>query len=244
MKRFLIMCFFVFLITGCTSEVNITIDKNNIEEKITVIGSDQSEYDEIKNWNGFPLTLYYDQELENPFSSGVKENGVKYYSVENNENEKKVNASATFTLQDHVRSSLIRGCFEFYNIVDSDNNTKIFSTSNGLICNFTDFKIIVYTPYEVVNSNAHEIDSENHTYIWKVNSSNERDISVYLEIDFSEDDLANEKDSPHDDYTNNDNNKDLNISGTIIFCLVAFIIIVILVIVIILRKKQKKMSAV
>lgn len=244
MKKILIICFFVFILTGCTSEVNITIDKDNIEENITVIGSNQSEYDEIKNWNGFPLTLYYDQELENPFSSGIKENGVKYYDVENNDVEKKVNAVAIFTLKDHVKSSLIRGCFEFYNIVDSDNNTKIFSTSTGLICHFTDFKIIVNTPYKVVKNNAHEIDSDNNNYIWNVNNSNERDISIYLEIDFSEDDLEKEKDIAHDDYTNNDNNKDLNISTTIIFSLIAFIIIVILIIVVILRKKQKNISSV
>lgn len=241
MKKIFVLIVFVFCLTGCNGVAKINIEKDEITENITVYSSNDSEYAKVKNWNGLPLPLYYDQELENPFSNNKeKEKGVRYYNVNFDDTSKIAKATASFDINNHTRSSFIRGCFKYYNISENDG-TIIFSTSLGLICSFTNFDVIISTPYKVVNNNAEKVDKVNNTYTWNINESNSKDISIYLEVDFSK--KYNETDS---DIISDDSSDAIfdgkETSNNVVFIVIAIIIILSLITIFVLKNKKNKIS--
>ncbi len=186
MKKIYILSLLAFILCGCSATMNINLEKNSITEEVNVQASNDTEYTEIKNWNGFPLTLYYDQELSNPFNTSEKENGVPYYNTEFNDNDKTAKVTGVFNFTEHTRSSIIRNCFKYYEIRKVDNkNIYDLYTSHGLICDFNNFDINITTPYKVINHNADSFNSETNTYTWKITKSNSQNANVFLEVDFT-----------------------------------------------------------
>ena len=242
MKKVVLIVLVLIGLTGCSATANINIDKDKVTEKITVTGSSKSEYSEIKKFS--PVTLYYDQELDDPYGN-EKESNVLYYDISTNDSTKTAVASASFDLSQHTRSSMVRGCFKYYNIVDNNGNT-VFSTSNGLICRFTNFDIVVSTPYLVVSNNATKVDTQNNIYTWKVNNSNKENISVYIEIDFSK--KYNEKDDNTSSSSNTSTNskkevkQNKNVSSGLVFIAIVVIVAITIAIIIILRNKKNKLN--
>ena len=238
-KKIFIMFIMLIITTGCSSKVNINIDRNRIDEKVSIVASDNSEYNKIKNWSGFPVTLYYDQELSNPFSN-EKEEGVLYYDVNMNDSAKTMTASASFTLANHNRSSLVRNCFKLYNIASRGGKT-VFSTSRGLICNFNQFQLIINTPYTVAVNNADKVDSETNTYIWNINKSNAKNTSIYLEVDFSKryNEKSNNtggKSTPQNETTT------ISISKKLIYIIIAIVATMIVLVGVYIYKKKREAS--
>ena len=186
MKRIYLLLIGLVLLTGCSSTVNISIDKNTITEKVKISESNYTKYNQIKNWNGFPAPLFYDQELNVPtwMPNREKESGVSYYEVSENNSNKTLEITGSFSLKNHNRSSLVRNCFRFYNVITEGQKT-IFSTSKGLTCSYRNFSVVVSTPYVVLNNNADGVDKEHNTYTWNINSSNAKKVGIYMEVDFS-----------------------------------------------------------
>lgn len=208
MKKIYALLIGIVFLTGCSATANISIDKDSILESIKVFEQDPNNYNKYKNWNGFPVPLYYDQELKEPLwmQNRKKEAGVSYYDVKNDDNNKTIEITGKFKPNNHNRSSLVRNCFKLYNVINEDSKT-IFSTSKGLTCAFKNFNIIVSTPYTVVTNNADKVDLENNIFTWNINSSNAKNASVYLEVDFSkkykEDEVTNEDDTTEQESESN-----------------------------------------
>lgn len=200
MKKIYALLIGIVFLTGCSATADISIDKDSVVENVKVSEQDIDKYNKYKNWNGFPVPLYYDQDLKVPLwmNDREKESGVSYYDVKNDDNNKTIEISGKFKLNNHNRSSLVRNCFKLYNVINEGSKT-IFSTSKGLTCAFKNFDIKVYTPYTVVTNNADKVDYENNIYTWNINSSSAKNASVYLEVDFSkkykEDQVTNEDDT-------------------------------------------------
>lgn len=240
MKKALILIIFVFLLTGCSSVMTIDIDKDSITENVKIISSGDAEYNKVKNWNGFPLTLYYDQVLSNPFSSSKeKESGVPYYNVNFNDDLFTTSIEGNFNLKEHPRSSIIRNCFKYYNVV-SDGDIYTFSTSHGLICSFTNFDIVVNTPYAIVSNNADSFNEATNSLVWHFNRNNSTGKGVYLELDFSKKVLGEENADGVDSTT--DTKKIMN--KTILFYVIIIFVMIVLVAIYILKKKKDKSSVI
>lgn len=186
MKKIYILLIVVLFLTGCSSVVNISIDKNSVAETVNISESNLSRYNAIKNWNGFPAPLYYDQNLDTPMwmPNREKESGVSYYDVVSDDQNHSLKITGNFNLEDHTRSHLVRKCFRFYNVIPEGQKT-IFSTSKGLICSYRKFSIVVSTPFVVLNNNADTVDKDNNTFTWNVNNSNYKNVGLYMEVDFS-----------------------------------------------------------
>lgn len=241
MKRKIFLIAALILLTGCSANVNINVDKDKIKENIEISSSNMSEYNSIKNWKGFPLPLYYDQELENPFSSGKKEDGVPYYEALHNPSNYSTSVTGEFAFKEHTRSSIIRNCFSFYNISENNNN-YIFSTSNGVICKYNKFKLTVTTPYVIVENNANYFDKENNSLTWNVNESNARKTSIYFEIDFSkkanpdDETNSNSTDTTLDNKSGNETNSSID---KVIYIIIGLVVISITILFLLKRKKDK-----
>ena len=86
MKKILLLILVVFALTGCHATVNLDIDKNSVNEKISINASNMSEYSKVKNWNGFPLETNYDDFMDNYLQTEkTKKSGVRYYNVSSND---------------------------------------------------------------------------------------------------------------------------------------------------------------
>lgn len=246
MKKYFILIITTFILTGCSATANITIDKDKISEDIKIISNSTSEYSKVKNWNGFPLPLYYDQDLNDPFSDHrTKESGVKYYDVTFDDNNMTTKVSGNFNYKEHVKSSIVKNCFKLYNIT-KDGTIMNFSTSEGLICDFSNFNVVVKTPYKVIDSNAKEIREDENIYIWKINNSNKNNIYLQMQIDFSQ--KYNEEKNSQDNYKDVNNNEKQKITNQnqnsyiIVLLVIVTILLIMIVAIIILAIKKKKAS--
>lgn len=239
MRKYLILIITILALSGCSATMNINIEKDKITENIEIRANNQSEYNKIKNWNGFPLTLYFDQELSNPFSdSKEKESGVPYYNTSFSDTEMKANIKGEFRFDEHVKSSAIRNCFTLYNIV-SEGNIYTFSTTPGLTCSFTNFDIVVTTPYKIIDNNATIFNKATNTLIWRINDSNHDKISMYLEIEIS--------DENNEDQANQEDNDSIldnikNTNSSILVIIVGIVFVSVIVVFFILKNKKKKIS--
>lgn len=237
MKKYIVIFLIVFLLTGCRSVTNISIDKNVVTEEVTIRADNASNYEAYKNWKGFPVPLYFDQELDDPMwlPNRKKESGVSYYSVSPDDNNNVLKVSGKFKLKEHTRSSLVRNCFQFYNIIDEGDKT-IFSTSKGLTCAFNNFSIVISTPYLVTSNNANSVDEANNRFTWNVNSSNAKNFGIYLEIDFSK--------KYNENQSSNTNNKNKNTEENKLYAYLAIPIAIILIALstVYLHKKKRNLS--
>ncbi len=243
-KRIFVLLIVVLILTGCKATVNVNIDKNSVSEDVVVRAESNSEYNQARNWIKTPLPLYYDEDLENPFGDHTeKERGVKYYSTKADPQTKRVTGHAKFSINDHMKSSLAKNCFRLYNITE-DGDVKVFSTSKGLICYFTNFDIVVTTPYKVISNNAHSVNANSNTFVWHVTKANARTVSVFLQVDFSQKynevkkDNSNTENNTHEDKpTNTDRTTLYLVLGGIVFVIVLITFCVLMV-------KYKKNSGV
>ncbi len=245
MKKLLLLIISILFITGCTANINIDINKDTVKEEYTIYGNN-SDYNEIKETATYPTPLFYDAEVENPYSpTGKKQSGIQYYDSKYDDTNKKVTITGTFNLKEHIKSSVVGNCFQYYNITDDDETGETtFSTSSGLTCEFNKFTLRIKTPYKVTQNNADSVNSAENIYVWKFNDKNSNNKSVIITINFSETyNGQNNNQNPNvdnntDDTTTNETKKDSSLTPIIIIS----IIIVIIMLAIILKVKQRKVS--
>lgn len=248
MKKLLLLIISILFITGCTANINIDINKDTVKEEYTIYGNN-SDYNEIKETATYPTPLFYDAEVENPYSpTGKKQSGIQYYDSKYDDTNKKVTIVGTFSLKEHIKSSVIRNCFQYYNITDDDETGETtFSTSSGLTCEFNKFTLRIKTPYKVTQNNADLVNNEENIYIWKFNDKNSNNKSIIITINFSE--IYNEQNNnqnPNIDNSTDDTtittNKTKKDSSPIPVIIISVVIAMIIILAIILKGKQKKVS--
>lgn len=242
MKKYFILLTMLFIITGCKANAHITIDKNTVTEKVSIYAEDTAVYNNIKNGGTFPVPLYYDEESEDPIwmPERTKETGVSYYDVNFNDNTKVIDATGRFSIGNYNRSSLVRNCFDLFNVITEKDGTVIFSTSKGLTCDTNNFSIVIDTPYTVLTNNAHRVDNQNNIYTWNVTDSNSDNVSVFMQIDFSK--KYNETAEPSNNNENNyynETEKEKSPNHIVIYIIIGILLITTIIGIIVLNKKRK-----
>lgn len=244
MKKILLLILVVFALTGCHATVNLDIDKNSVNEKISINASNMSEYSKVKNWNGFPLETNYDDFMDNYLQTEkTKKSGVRYYNVTSNDTTFNTIVSSSFTYSGYRNSTIAKNCFKYVNILE-DGNKVIFSTSKGLLCSFYDFDLVINTPYLVTSNNANSVNTETNTYTWNVTKKNTSNFGVFFEIDLSkkykED---NQTSDPTSDVSDNTPDTQSNSDNSILIIIGVLLLIFIIVGTIILITKKRKASS-
>lgn len=236
LKKYSFLVLLLFFLTGCTATVNVTIDKDSVEENIIVKGSNITEYNEIRNWSGFPLEKNYDDYMENYLSvDNNRKSGVSYYDVTNNNETLTTNVSASFNYFEYENSSIVRNCFEYFNILE-EGDMVIFSTSKGLRCNFNNFNIVVNTPYLVTTNNASNVNTSTNTFTWTVGESAPSNFGIFMEIDLSK---------KYNESASNTNNELTESNSTYLVLIIVgilFAIGVIALVLFLLKKKNESSS--
>ena len=240
-KKSILFIVILFCMSGCSAVVNINIDKDSVSEEYLISGN-SSDYKTIKENVSYSLPLSYDAEVENPFSGNTtKEAGIDYYDITTDDTNKKATIRGNFTLNNHTKSNVIRNCFKYYNILGGENSDEmVFSTSNGLTCEFNNFTLNIKTPYKVVASNANKVDEQNNIYTWQSNNKNSKEFGVNLTIDFSQ--KYNETNKSDNQENKNEQQNTKNTNNSFIWIIILIIIIITIIAFIILKNKERKVS--
>lgn len=240
-KKCILFIVILFCMSGCSAVVNINIDKDSVSEEYLISGN-SSDYKTIKQKVSYALPLSYDAEVENPFSgSTTKESGIDYYDVTTDDVSKKATMRGRFTLNNHTKSNIIHNCFKYYNILEGENsNEMVFSTSNGLTCEFNNFTLNIKTPYKVVASNANKVDEQNNIYTWQSNNKNSKEFGVNFTIDFSQ--KYNETNKSDSQENKNEEQNTTNTNNSFVWIIILCIASIMIVTFIILKNKRRKAS--
>jgi hypothetical protein len=165
---------FMILLTGCSVTYEITVDGNFIDETVkiteenTIIGEDvDSELDFI---------IWMNDEFTNP---------IYYYTKE------KVLGAESSGIVFNLKSSydeflsltpFVTSCYSKMTI-DKKDNIIYFNTNGNFECfnEVDDLKLIIKSPFKILNSNA-DSDSNNE-HVWSLRVNNNK--PIIFEIDLS-----------------------------------------------------------
>lgn len=210
----------IFLLTGCQSKIDVTIDKGMINENISITLNDN----ELNTANNVK-----DEIIERVSNYEMDTEVLSYFNIKNY-NKNTINVSKDYNLNNYTWDNLIARCYKTQYINFSNNILKI-STNGGFNCfNKYNLKgevvINLKTSYKVISNNADKY--ENDTYTWNINDNTK---NINLEIDTST--IVNE--------INNNNSKlNIKIDTKVIITILTIIVSLGLIFVIITLNKIRK----
>ena len=179
----------IIFISGCKAEVDLEINKNNINENIEIIFYENNLYPkEAINTsfrNYIPIyasDVIVDTEEDIPFPN------IKYYDKTKKElnNGYIFNYKYNFTFDEYQNARTVKNGFKSYRISkDIINQTISLSTSAEKLIYFEDYplleevKVNIKTNYVVKENNADVIN--NNTYTWILKKDSNKNINMLID---------------------------------------------------------------
>lgn len=181
MKKKIIILLLPLLLTGCTINYDLTINKNSISERVT--GSVEKEEYEIKDTDTSLNTFYVlINEDVNPV---ITEDDLYKKSITNT--GAGIDYEYTYNYKNNYdKSRIINSCFENHLVSETDEYYKIELTGD-FYCLYSDkIDINVTSNYEVIENNANEVNG--NKYKWTISSSDNVNIllTVSKKVEYTE----------------------------------------------------------
>lgn len=169
--KYIIFILIVIVVSGCTSSYNLIIDDDTFKEEINI---------NIEN----ELYQYY------PFSEDNIEfkqyplynNNVDVYNTKviDNDNDKDVILTYSYSPSDFSNSNTINICFENHEFLFDDKYYE-FNLNGHFNCLYEEnININVITNNKVVSNNADSVNG--NVYTWHINQENKDNISIEIKI--------------------------------------------------------------
>lgn len=174
MKKVILIFICLIFLSGCEVTYELTLNDNNITEKLTLIETNSSLFD-VQNDLGWTLRETFDSLLtSDEFSDDIYsvkslnsegQLGVEYYSSE---------------LDDIINSSAINQCYINPQMIEDENIITI-NTGNNFKCyeyyeNLETIKVVFKTNHKVISSNADIV--EDNKYIWNITKEGNKQIEI------------------------------------------------------------------
>lgn len=176
MRRNILMILFVLLLSGCSANYNLTIDKNVFKEELFVDGVS------INDKKSLVLPIEYDVDEYDVDEVKNGDEGFYKYKIGNNN----FSLSYSFNNDNFSYSKLLNSCYKkvFAGYID---NYYMITTTGSFSCfdNYSELdnvKVVIKSQYKLVNSNADSIEGFN--YIWNIDRNN-LDNGIFLQLDTS-----------------------------------------------------------
>ena len=167
--KYFILVFSILLVTGCSSNYDLNIDTESIDEKIT-LNMSKKEYEEN-----------YDTITAN---KSVFDDNSAFYNIEviNNIDNFLVTYTYSYNHEDYFNSLNLNSCF---NEINRDINGSIETISlTGFKCLQGDnLRVIVDSKYKIYNSSAHIVNGNKN--IWDINDDNKDNINISFIVDYN-----------------------------------------------------------
>lgn len=187
MKKILILIIMCFILTGCSTEVNLKIDSENVFEQIKI-------YDLKSN-------VYINNIIKEDIQSNLEafEREYEFYTIK--EFEENGYVGKTYDFNESIdlwwEMSHIRACYDSVDLRKTTTHISL-TTSNEYRCGYlfgaNDVKLIIDSDLTVNSSNADEIVG--NKLIWNITSSNYKNKNIevsYKLIDSKETIKVNEE---------------------------------------------------
>lgn len=176
MKKIL-LAFLIFLVTGCTAQYNLTIDKSKITENVTVALPKSTVTDDqlqpyLQNGNKvYPAST--DSAI---YKSDLTEDSDNYY----------LSYEYSHAYDMFNQSMFAKKCYQEVNLKNNEE-TIFLSTSNQFNCikmedgaYLDNVDVNITTKLKVKSHNADKVNG--NTYTWNINESNYQNKPINLEI--------------------------------------------------------------
>ena len=165
MKKNILLLLFIFLLTGCTIDYNLEIEKNRLVENIsgTVSKEEYELNEEYADANKIYNLLFTDQ---TPILNGTD---VYDKNIENTSDGVKYNFGYIYK-NNYDKSRIINTCFEKVDIREEDDYYYV-DLSGDFYCLYTNkINVNVKSNYVVIEHNADKV--KDNTYTWIIDKNN------------------------------------------------------------------------
>ena len=190
--KILILIIIMFLISGCTAEVNIEIDRNKISESTNITAYENVVYPKEVLRTSFRnyIPIYADDVIVDTLPDQAYPDIIYYQKKETDlGNGYLFNYSYSFNIDEYKEARTIKDSFKSYNVsFNNREETLRLSTDNEGIIYFNDYsqleevRINIKTDYLVKEHNADRIDDDTYTWIFTKDSKK----SINMLIDMSD----------------------------------------------------------
>lgn len=219
----LILVFLIFMMCGCTAEVNLDVSDNKIKESVNITFYQNILYpkDIIKSSFRNYIPIYAEDLIVDTMPDEPADD-IDYYEKKEIDlgDGYKFNYSYTFNIDEYEKARTVKNGFASYDIsYNKDANTLLLVTEKDNLLYFEDYeeleevKINIKTDYPVKENNADEVNGNVYTWIFKKDEPN----NITLVMDTN--DIVDKK-------ANHNNNMTIIsfIIGVIIFILLLFVL--------------------
>ena len=191
MKKMLMLLIFAFLITGCSVNYELNIDKQlNLSENIILNATTDTDVQKILDFNQYiPINIEFDE----PVIFKEKADGVQYYNINKKSDNSSLKFNYSYDVDEFNFNIFAKSCYQYVTVMDQDNEKELLlSTSREFLCfdkydNLDDVTVTITSKYKLKETNADEVSR--HTYRWFINKGNAKDKYLYLLLNTGEKDL-------------------------------------------------------
>ena len=229
--KYFVLMLIVFMMCGCTAEVNLEINDNKMKESVDITFYQNAIYTKdiirtsFRNYIPIYATdVIVDAEEDRAFPD------IKYYEKTETDlgNGYLFNYKYDFDIDEYREARTVKDGFKSYNVsYDNTSNTLTLSTNSGRILYFDDYPLLeevtvnIKTDYLVEEDNADKVNG--NTYTWIFNKDSKKSINMLI-----------------DTSVNNDDNNSVFIGiGNNIFPIICIVAVVLVVLLLMFLKNNK-----
>jgi hypothetical protein len=239
-NKIIVLAILVLLTCGCSTEVNLNITSDYIDEEIVI--SDNATLsitkDEIKQEYRNYVPVYQDSEIydEDPDEEVA---GIEYYNrnVEEYSDGYRSTYSYKFPIKKYKNASSINYAFRSFSIIkdEEEGTLTIMTDSNGILYfnqypRLDGLKINITTDMEVIETNG---VLENNTYTWQFYSNSEKGVYIEMKLPSEEEKTIEPATSEEQEMKNEG-----NISLVIMLFFGFFVVLILVIVIAKFSKKQ------
>lgn len=177
--KILVLICGMFLLSGCSVEYNLTINKNTMEEDINAIFDKATESELASRMEPIRRSAYYNYD--------TRENEYYIFNKREDDNNIILSYNYEYTGNNLYKSEAASRCY-YKRIVNVTDENITINTDNQVACLFKDgereiddITVNIKTDLIVLENNADEVN--NGVYTWYINDQNYTNKPIYIKID-------------------------------------------------------------
>lgn len=181
MKKIVIFILLVFLLTGCSAEVNVKIDEDTINQNFNI----NIPTNELKHKTAY-LTLY------NNFLN-IEHSGelLANFKIKDKNDINNIDSTINYNILNYKVDYALLSCYDNYDISFTNNIFSLITKNFNCYDKYPmleSLTINIATDYEVQNHNADQVSGNIYTY--NITKQNKKDINfsfIYKDSDLEDD---------------------------------------------------------
>ena len=190
-KKILTLILLLFLLCGCSANVDLVVNENGIDETISVTALEDSYLSKQQIKDSFRefIPAFAETEIVDTMPD-QKESGVDYYEKTTTELSSGyvLKYKYNFGLSSYVKARSVMKAFTSSSVIKNTNeNTLTLSTdSAGILLfkeypNLSEIKVNIKSEYPVKENNADEV--KDNVYTWVFTPSTQKSIYILYDIE-------------------------------------------------------------